>query len=112
MEAMTKRKLFESFEADKTVITTKKMENVNPSECSPDCEVLLDDFAASDVDKTGVWYHGEGSVADIAAALRRFAMEKGYHILVSLAETAEGKEVILLSKMNEAEFMEAQEKKM
>ncbi len=107
---MTKEKLFEFFDADRIMLTVRDVGSGNPSECSQ-CEEVLDDFAESDKEKAGIWYHGNNNMADVAASLRKFAVEKGYHISILVAATEDGKEAILLNRLNEAEFMEMQKKK-
>jgi hypothetical protein len=99
---MVKENLFEFFDVDKTKLTVIKGKAKGASKGTSEYEKVLDDFAESDKDQAGVWYHGEGKrLSDIAANLRKFAVAKGYHISVSMAETTDGKKAILLSKLSE-----------
>ncbi len=107
-------KLFEFFDAEKTKLTVKKDVGEGAAKgnvkCATECEIALDDFAESDRNSTGIWYHGEvDKISDVVSALRKFAAEKGYHVWAEVAETTEGKEAILFRKLNEAEFKKTQE---
>jgi hypothetical protein len=107
---MVKRNLFEFFDAEKIKLTVIKGRNKGARKVASEYERALDDFAESDKGKTGVWYHGKSKRLSIfAAALRGFAQKKGYRVSVAVAETADGKKAILLSKLAEAEFKEMQE---
>ncbi len=110
---MEKEKLFELFDADKTKLTPKPGTSEPTSEvsqkCGSECENTLDNFAETDMDKSGVWYHGNENLAGVVAAFRKFAAEKGYHVSAAVATTADGKEGILLTRLSEAEFKQTQE---
>ncbi len=109
---MEKEKLFEFFDADKTKLTPKSGASETTSEvsqkCGSECEKALDDFAETDMYKSGVWYHGNENLTGVVAAFRKFAAEKGYHVSATVAATAEGKEAILLTRLSEAEFKQTQ----
>jgi hypothetical protein len=108
---MVKGDLFELFDADKTKLIVKKTRSKGGPKRPSKYEKVLDDFAESDKDKAGVWYHGESKrLSGVAAALRKMTVEKGYHISVAMAETAHGKKAILLSKLSEPEFKEKQKR--
>ncbi len=112
MTSIPKERLFEFFDAEKSDLKVKNDVNGNATECEPECETILDDFAESDKDKIGIWYRGENrKIADVAATLRKFAAEKGYHITASVAETSDKKEAILLSRLSETEFKAEQKRK-
>jgi maltose-binding protein MalE len=110
---MVKGSLFEFFDAEKTKLTVKKGRSKGSFKRASEYEKALDDFAESDEDAAGVWYHGEGKrLSGVAAALRKIAAEKGYHVSVAVAETADCKKAILLSKLSEADFKEIREDKL
>ncbi len=104
MATMPKEKLFEFFDAEKTELMVKNDVGGNAFECAAECEGVLDDFAESDQDKVGIWYRGERDLVDVAASLRKFAADRGYHISASVAETSDHREAILLSRLSENEF--------
>ncbi len=108
---MPKERLFEFFDAEKSDLKIKNDVNGNASECEPECETVLDDFAESDTDKIGVWYRGENrNLSDVVATLRKFAAKKGYHITAFVAETGDNRKAILLTRLTESEFRAKQER--
>ncbi len=104
LATMAKDRLFEFFDTVKTELKVKNDVGGNAFECAAECESILDDFAESDQDKVGIWYRGESDLVDVAASLRKFAANRGYHISASVAETSDHREAILLSRLSENEF--------
>ncbi len=110
MATMPKEKLFEFFDAEKTELMVKNDVGGNAFECATECEGVLDDFAESDQDKVGIWYRGERNLVDVVASFRKIAVNEGYHISASVAETSDHKEAILLRRLSESEFLVTQKK--
>ncbi len=106
---MVGEKMFEFFDAEKMKLTVKEDWSKEASKFeiqdASEYEKLLDDFAKSDKDKTGVWYYGDSShLPSVAVALEKYAEKKGYHISVAVAKTEDGKDALLLMQLNEAEY--------